>query len=42
MEQEKHHIVPYKVYFYILIALITPYISCRSELPKLILESTPF
>ncbi len=23
MEKEKHHIVPYKVYFYILIALIT-------------------
>ncbi|MBA4409229.1 MAG: cytochrome C oxidase subunit IV family protein [Bacteroidota bacterium] len=23
MENEKHHIVPYKIYFYILIALIT-------------------
>ena len=23
MEKEKHHIVPYKVYFYILLALIT-------------------
>lgn len=23
MEKEKHHIVPYKVYFYVLIALIT-------------------
>ncbi len=23
MEKEKHHIVPYKVYFYILIALVT-------------------